>query len=177
MRRVLASLLITLAATACNAGQDQPAAKAQTAPTAQAKTAGDTSDYMYMRTTTEMSFDDVATFLQVAIQDRGYKIDDHAFIGRMLSRTGEQMGITDNVFVNAQQYRFCPSSYSRRMLTADPRNLVFCPYVINFYNLKADPKTVYVTFRRPLIVGSDESKAALQSVDKLLKEIVDEALQ
>jgi hypothetical protein len=185
MRRVLASLLIALLATACDAGPDQNASKAQAEPQAQAPaeaqaakaTEPDPSEYMYQRSTTEMSFDDVATFLQLAIQDRGYKIDNHAFIGEMLARTGEQLGIEGTVFVKAQQYRFCPSEYSRRMLTANPHNLVFCPYVINFYNLAEDPKTVYVSFRRPLIVGSDESKAALQSVEDLLKGIIDEALQ
>jgi hypothetical protein len=132
------------------------------------------NDYMVMYKTTTHSFVDIKENLDLAITGLGYKIDNHAFIGRMLDRTAESGA--KKVYENAQQYRFCPSSYSRRMLGADPHNIAFCPYVINFYNLPDDPKTIYIMFRKPLIVGSDESKAALRSVDKLLRDIIEEAL-
>jgi len=139
--------------------------------------AGDSKDYMVLKSTDTLSFEDVMLNLQLAITDRGYKIDNHAFIGAMLERTKESLGETKTVYIEAQQYRFCPSRYSRNMLGSDPHNIVFCPYVINVYHTPEEPKRIYISFRKPLIVGSEESKQALRDVDKLLNELVDEALR
>lgn len=133
-------------------------------------------DYMVLRSTTKFSFDDVAENIDLAITDMGYKIDNHAYIGRMLERTKEALGATETVYLNAQQFRFCPAQYSRNMLAADPHNIAFCPYIISVYNTPDDPKKVYVMFRKPRIVGSEESKKALQAVEVLLTKIIDEAL-
>ncbi len=168
MQRALLAALALFAITACSPATQEPASQQQ---------AADDASYRVMYTTTKYSFEDVAENLDLAITDRGFKIDNHAFIGRMLDRTAEAVGATKKVYEHAQQYRFCPSTYSYRMLSSDPHNIAFCPYVINFYHTPDDPKTVYVMFRRPLIVGSDESKAALQSVEDLLNELIQEALQ
>ncbi len=164
MPKILAALLAAALLAACTPPQAPPKAPAP-------------EDYRYLRATTAMPFEDVVQFVEVAITDRGYKIDNHAYIGRMLERTKEALGETETVYLNAQQFRFCPARYSRNMLSADPHNIVFCPYIINVYNLPAEPGKTYVSFRRPLIVGSEASKQALAAVDKLLTEIIDEALQ
>ncbi|NOZ10227.1 MAG: DUF302 domain-containing protein [Gammaproteobacteria bacterium] len=135
------------------------------------------SDYMVLRSTTKFPFNDVAENIDMAITDLGYKIDNHAYIGRMLERTKEALGAKNTVYLNAQQFRFCPAQYSRNMLSADPHNIAFCPYIINVYNTPDNPKKVYVMFRKPAIVGSEESKKALRAVETLLTGIIDEALQ
>ncbi|HEC12523.1 MAG TPA: DUF302 domain-containing protein [Acidiferrobacteraceae bacterium] len=136
-----------------------------------------TDSYMVLRSTTKFPFDDVAENIDIAITDLGYKIDNHAYIGRMLERTKEALGATETVYLNAQQFRFCPAQYSRNMLAADPHNIAFCPFIINVYNTPGNPKKVYVMFRKPRIVGSEESKKALRAVEVLLTKIIDEALQ
>jgi len=64
---------------------------------------------------------------------------------------------------------------SRKMVEADPANIVFCPYVIVIYSLAGDPGTVYVGYRRPQQVGTPASRASLKAVDELLSGIVKEA--
>jgi uncharacterized protein (DUF302 family) len=167
----LVILTTTLALAGCS-----PAGKEADTGTKQAAAPSDkVEDYITEYTTTKYPYDDVAQNVEWAITGRGYVIDDHAFIGRMLERTKPEG--RKKVFENAQQFRFCPSLYSRRMMEADPKNITFCPYIIIVYNTPDDPKTTHVMFRKPQIVGSKESKAALKSVDDLLDSIIKEALQ
>jgi uncharacterized protein (DUF302 family) len=139
---------------------------------------GDSVDDLTMRyTTTEIPYEDVVLNLELAITGRGFVIDNRSYIGKMLRRTGKDLGLGGEVFANAQQFHFCPATYSRNMMEASPHNIAFCPYIISAYNLPDDPKTVYVAFRRPNIVGSEASQKALKAVDDLLKSLVEEALQ
>lgn len=167
MSKVLPAAALSLAVLLSTACSPPPPAQREPAPEA----------YRYLRSTTAMPYEDVVQFVEVAITDRGYKIDNHAYIGRMLERTKEALGETETVYLHAEQFRFCPARYSRNMLGADPHNIVFCPYIINVYNLPAEPDRTYVSFRRPLVVGSPASKKALADVDKLLSDIINEALQ
>jgi uncharacterized protein (DUF302 family) len=128
-------------------------------------------------TTTEIPYEDVVLNLELAITGRGFVIDNRSYIGKMLRRTGKDLGFDIEVFANAQQFQFCPATYSRNMMEASPHNIAFCPYIISAYNLPDDPKTVYVSFRRPNIVGSRESQEALKAVDDLLKSLVEESLR
>jgi hypothetical protein len=63
------------------------------------------------------------------------------------------------------------------MMETDPHNIVFCPYIIAIYTLPAESNKVYVAYRRPLPVGSAESRQSLEAVEKLLDEIIAEAIQ
>lgn len=165
----LIALTLTVALGGCS-----PAGKAANG-TAAGAASDKVENYISEYTTTKYSYDDVAQNVEWAITGRGYVIDDHAFIGRMLERTKDKGDKT--IFENAQQFRFCPSLYSRRMMGANPKNIAFCPYIIIVYNTPDDPKTTHVMFRKPRIVGDKESKAALQAVDDLLNGIVKESLQ
>jgi hypothetical protein len=62
-------------------------------------------------------------------------------------------------------------------MEADPRNIVFCPYGIAVYALPKEPGKVYVAYRRLRASGSDRSAKSLQAVDRLLADIVAEALK
>jgi len=61
-------------------------------------------------------------------------------------------------------------------MEADPRNMIFCPYIVNLYVLPQQPDTVYLAYRRPQRVGSKASKASLKAVEELLDGIVQDAL-
>ena len=63
------------------------------------------------------------------------------------------------------------------MMEADRHNIVFCPYIISVYSLPDEPGKVYLSYRRPELVGNAASKAALKDVEKLLDSIIDETLQ
>lgn len=132
----------------------------------------------YMRLyTVQGSFEDVRDDVEMAITDRGMKINNVSHIGNMLARTGKDIGATRQIFGQAEALEFCSATVSRRMMEADPHNIVFCPYIIYVYTLPGEKDRVYVAFRRPLPVGSPESRAALAAVEKLLTEIVADAIQ
>lgn len=122
------------------------------------------------------NYEDVKQDIEIAITGRGLVMDHEAHIGAMLDRTGKDLGTTKPIFGSAGSMQFCSATVSRRTMEADPANIVFCPYIIVYYTLHNDPKTVYVGFRRPLPVGSAASKESLEAVEKLLDGIVKEAL-
>lgn len=121
-------------------------------------------------------FADVKEDVVNAVIKRGLVVDSVSQIGDMLTRTGKDLGAKTKVYDKADAIQFCSATLSRRMVEADPTNIVFCPYVIVVYTRPAEPGTVYVAYRRPTIVGSAESRAALAAVDDLLGAIVREAV-
>lgn len=126
---------------------------------------------------TKDDFDTVKTFVQEALTSRGLVVNNVSHVGEMLERTGKDLGATKQIFVKAEGLEFCSATYSRKMMEADPHNIVFCPYVISIYVLPDEPGKTYVSFRRPEMTGSKQSQEALRDVEKLLRDIVKEALQ
>ena len=126
--------------------------------------------------TTQGDFDTVKEDVVNAITGRGFVVDHNSHIGAMLDRTGKDLGTTKAVYAKAESLQFCSATVSRRMMEADPSNIVFCPYIIVIYSLPRDPKTVYVGYRRPLPVGTVASRTSLKAVEALLDGIVKEAL-
>lgn len=121
--------------------------------------------------------EDVKDNLVFAITNRGMVINNVSHVGEMLERTGKDLGATRQVFVHADILEFCSATVSRQTMEADPHNIVFCPYAISVYALPAEPKKVYVSYRRPLKRGPGGAEQALEPVEKLLGDIVREALQ
>ncbi len=93
--------------------------------TATATLAGDVVTYM-----TDDSFDDVIFGLENAILDQGLVIEGINHVGDMLERTGPDVGSDITVFLAADVYSFCSASLSRKVMEADPMNLMYCPYTI-----------------------------------------------
>ncbi len=123
------------------------------------------------------SFEDIRQDVEMAITDRGMIINNVSHIGNMLARTGKDIGAARQIYVEAEALEFCSASISRRMMEADPHNIVFCPYIIAVYTLPGEKDKVHVAFRRPLPVGNRESRAALQAVEKLLDDIVADVVE
>jgi hypothetical protein len=133
------------------------------------------ADHLKLYTTTR-DFDTVKEDVEIAITNRGLVIDHTSHIGAMLERTGKDLGAANPIYGNAGSMQFCSATVSRRTMEADPANIVFCPYIIVYYTLHHDPKTVYVGYRRPVPSGSDASRASIREIEKLLDGIVNEAL-
>jgi len=125
--------------------------------------------------TTTNSYEDVVQDMKDAITDAGLKIDFGGKISEMLERTGKDIGATMKVYKNAEFMQFCSASLTRKMMEADPANIVFCPYVIFYYERTDEPGTVYVGYRELDEEGSDASEAAKKTINKLLGEIIKEA--
>lgn len=147
-------LAVTLAALLC--------ANAANATPVVSKTAG--------------TFEEVKENLTNALTNRGMVVNNVAHIGDMLARTGKDIGKANSVYVKAEAIEFCSATISRNTMEADPHNIAYCPYVIAIYTLPKEPKTVYVTYRKPTGAGSRASNASLAEVEKLLRELVKETL-
>jgi len=125
---------------------------------------------------TSGSFADVREDLELAITGRGIVINNVAHIGNMLSRTAADVGAAVKVYQQAEALEFCSATLSRKMMEADRHNIVFCPYVIAVYTLPDDPQHVFVSYRRPPIIGSEASQQALREVEALLDSLISESL-
>jgi len=125
---------------------------------------------------TDGSFDDVRAFTELAITGRGMVINNVSHIGNMLKRTGKDIGADKQVYAKAEALEFCSATVSRHMMEADPRNIVFCPYIIAIYTLPNKPGKVFVAYRRPPALGTPASRKALSDVEQLLDGIVKEAI-
>ena len=124
---------------------------------------------------TDGEFKEVKENVELAITGQGLVIDGIATVGTMLERTKEDLGFSKQIYGGGDVFEFCSALLSRKMMEADPTNLVFCPYTIHVYDVPEQPGKVYVGYRRPQLVGNDASQAALKEVDDLLLSIVKEA--
>jgi Domain of unknown function DUF302 len=103
-------------------------------------------------------------------------IDYHAFVNRMLERTGKDVGSTRPLYANAEAFSFCSAALSRKTMEADPANMAQCPYNIVVYATAQAPDQIVVAYRRPWRPdGSAASKAALKEVETLMDRIAREA--
>jgi uncharacterized protein (DUF302 family) len=100
-----------------------------------------------------------------------------ARIGAMLERTGKDTGATRRIYGDAEMLEFCSARLSRDTMEADPRNIVFCPYSIAIYTLPKEKDKVYIAYRRIGASGSEQSVKSLRAVEKLVADIVTEALK
>lgn len=122
-------------------------------------------------------FSDVRDRVVMALENRGLVVSYTAKVGDMLERTGRDTGRERRIYGNAEVLEFCSASLSRDTMEADPRNIVLCPYAIAVYTLPQSPGTVYLSYRMPVAQGSGQSIRALRAVEKLLADVVGEALQ
>ena len=126
---------------------------------------------------TKGEFKEVKERVLLAIENRGLVLNYTARIGAMLERTGKDMGAARRIYGDAEMLEFCSARVSRDMMEADPRNIVFCPYSIAIYTLPKEKDRVYVAYRRPGETGSERSVKSLRAAEKLVADIVSEALK
>jgi len=126
---------------------------------------------------TKGDFTDIKERVVTALENRGLVLNYTAKIGDMLERTGLDLGKDRRIYGNAEVLEFCSATLSRNTMEADPLNIVFCPYSIAVYTLPQAPGTVYLSYRVPAASGSGPSVRALRAVEKLLSDVVAEALK
>jgi uncharacterized protein (DUF302 family) len=124
---------------------------------------------------TQGEFQFVRDSVQSAIEGKGLVINHTNMIAGMLERTGKDLGATKQVYTNGEQFEFCSSTISRAMMEADPHAIVMCPYIVSVYTIPGD-KNVYVAYRKPAATRNPALNKALADVEKLLTEIIKDAL-
>jgi uncharacterized protein (DUF302 family) len=128
------------------------------------------ADDWMVRHKTAASFADTREAIALAIENRGLVINFTSHIADMLDRTGADIGAAKRIFEQAEIIEFCSAGLSRKMMEADPHNIVLCPFAISVYTLPGDPGGTWVAYRKP------QGKSAAM-VEGLLKEITAEARQ
>lgn len=113
-------------------------------------------------------FADTRDAIVMAIENRGLVVNYTSHIAAMLERTGADIGTSRKVFGQAEIIEFCSAGLSRRMMEADPHDIVLCPFAISIYTLPGDTDGTWVAYRKP----HGRSAAA---VGGLLEEIAVEA--
>jgi uncharacterized protein (DUF302 family) len=112
------------------------------------------------------SFEDASFAVENAIIDRGLVIDFTSHVGDMLNRTGGDMGSDVAIFDNARIFLFCSAAISRRVMEADPMNIMHCPYGIFVSEREGEV----------LIGHRDYPDGPMQEVEALLDAIILEAI-
>jgi uncharacterized protein (DUF302 family) len=113
----------------------------------------------------EGTFADATFAVEDAIVSKGLVIDYRSHVGEMLERTREDVGSDVVLFDNADVFLFCSAVVSRKVMEADPMNIVHCPYSI-FVADQAGKVT---------IGHRDYPEGAMQVVEDLLVDIATEA--
>ena len=111
------------------------------------------------------SFEDASFAIENAIIDRGFVIDYTSHVGDMLNRTGADVGSDVAIFDNAQIFLFCSAAVSRRVMEADPMNIMHCPYGIFVADMGGEV----------MIGHRDYPDGPMQEVEALLDAIILEA--
>lgn len=182
-------LLVVSIMTLSNAEEKAVLAdKAETASTAQAEAASKTATAAETKTEAKSTdSDSIVTYqasdeyswvkeaLESAITDRGLKISSTLHISDMLERTGKDLGIEKAVYGKAESIEFCSAMMSHRMAEADARNLAICPFTVAVYTKAEAPEQVYVSWRKPVLVGGDAGQKVEDDLYKLLDGIAKEA--
>tara|TARA_R110000796_G_scaffold8871_8_gene30291 strand:- start:3682 stop:4122 length:441 start_codon:yes stop_codon:yes gene_type:complete len=112
------------------------------------------------------SFEDATFAVENAIIGKGLVVDYVSHTGEMLNRTGPDVGSDIEIFKAADVYLFCSAVVSRRVMEADPMNIVHCPYSIFVADIEGKVTVGYPTF----------PDGPMQEVQALLDEITKSAL-
>lgn len=115
------------------------------------------------------SFDDAEFSLESAIVDRGLVIDYKSHVGAMLERTKADVGATKTLYANANIFLFCSAALSRKIMTADPMNIAFCPYGLFVMQEKAEGPVLIGYRRMP--------EGPMKEVEALLDQIARAAVE
>ncbi len=119
--------------------------------------------------TTDQPFEDVIFGLENAIIDQGLVIDSTSHVGDMLERTRADVGSDVTIFIKADVYSFCSAAVSRKVMEADPMNIVFCPYDIFVTVSPETPDQTMIGFR-------SYPEGAMKEVEALLDTIARAAI-
>lgn len=125
--------------------------------------------------TKKASFEDVKLDLSDAITKRGLVVDFTGNVGRMLERTGKDVGSSKPLYKNAEYMTFCSALLSRQMMEADSGNAGYCPFVMFVYEVADKPGEIVIGYRRMPSEGKAASQKAFSEINALLDGIATEA--
>ena len=123
----------------------------------------------YYRAETQKPYDDVLAELKAAIAENNFRITAHSRIGKTIRDRG-----TKN-FPDYDTLQFCNLTYAETLLTLSPRAVRHMPCNIVTYSFNG--KTVVSTHLLPTDTDNTELNAFSIKMNKILKEVVDFAIE
>lgn len=153
---------------------------------------------IFVERVTENDFSSVYDDVVWAIADQGLVIAHHSDVATMLNRTtnglankasnmmnnmmafspfNSQVAPNTNIYRHGVVVEFCSASLSALTTTANPNNILFCPFSVAIFQLRNEPNQVHVSYLRLSKFANDpQSLIALTKVENMLSEVVSEAL-
>lgn len=120
-------------------------------------------------------FDSIKENIEMAVTDKGLRVSGTLHVSEMLNRTGPDLGFDKAIFEKAESVEFCSAVISHKMAVAHPSNISVCPFTIAVYTYTGKPETVYVSYRKPTLMG--DAKEVTNDINDLLSSIVEEATE
>lgn len=138
--------------------------------------------YGYKIVSTESDFESVLFELKNAIVDRGLVVDYEGKLNDMLERTSEAAssvteGGQKSPYSSALFLQFCSAKLTHEVISANPRNISICPYVVFIYEAHSKPGVINVGYRKPIGDRSKVSRKALAKVEALLEGVIADAVK
>ena len=120
-------------------------------------------------------FDAIKENIEMAVTGKGLRVSGTLHVSEMLNRTGSDLGFDKAIFEKAESVEFCSAVISHKMAVAHPSNISVCPFTIAVYTYTGKPETVYVSYRKPSLMGDAED--VTKDINELLSSIVEEATE
>ncbi len=127
--------------------------------------------------TKQAAFDDVRFELGNAIVARGLTIHSEGNFGKMLERTGADVGSSKEIYKAAEFVSICSAKFGRMLVEADPALMGACPFLMYVYERSDQPGLVTVGFRRLTPSADAATQQVIVSVETMLDGIVNDAMK
>jgi uncharacterized protein (DUF302 family) len=122
--------------------------------------------------TKKAAFDDVRFELSNAITTSGMSVHSEGNLGKMLDRTGADVGSTKPIYIHAEFVEVCSAKYARLMSEADPSLIGNCPFLFYVYERVDRPGDIVIGFRRLNPGSTPAGKKAVAETEAMLDAIV-----
>ena len=119
------------------------------------------------------TFEDVKFELENAITSKGFTLNDPLHISEMLQRTGKDLGITQQVYIESETLSFCSAILTHKFAQSHPAYMVLCPLTLSIYTTTAEPDETYVAFRKPLLTDMALSQTIEQTFNSIIYDALD----
>ena len=123
----------------------------------------------YYQAETNKPYDDVLAELEIAITEHNFRITGHSRVGKVIRDRG-----TKN-FPDYDTIQFCNLTHAKTLLLMSPHAVSYMPCNIVTYDFKG--KTIVKTHLLPTDTDNNELNQFSEKMNKVLKQIVDFAVE
>jgi len=123
----------------------------------------------YYQAETTKPYDDVLAELEIAIAEHNFRITGHSRVGKVIRDRGTKD------FPDYDTIQFCNLSHAKTLLLMSPHAVSYMPCNIVTYDFKG--KTIVKTHLLPTDTDNNELNQFSEKMNKVLKQIVDFAVE